>query len=67
MKCEECGKGHPDSRDWERHMMSNHRAHAARIGLDVSKIKCKVCGDKFDNIRRDHLIRHMNNKHPPYG
>ncbi|KAL6692764.1 hypothetical protein J3F84DRAFT_382243 [Trichoderma pleuroticola] len=63
-KCHICGLGHDWRRDLERHMVSNHRKEAERMGLDVSKISCRICGLEFDNIRRDRLRRHMKGQHP---
>jgi len=62
-RCSQCGKGHADGRDLDRHMVSNHREHAARIGLDVSKVKCSICGLKFDKIRHDRLVKHRKKIH----
>ncbi|KAF3059042.1 hypothetical protein CFAM422_011692 [Trichoderma lentiforme] len=63
-QCHICGLGHAQKRDLDRHMVSNHRKEAERLGLDVSKISCRVCGFEFDGIRRDRLVRHMKRKHP---
>ncbi|KAL7905657.1 hypothetical protein GGI35DRAFT_131579 [Trichoderma velutinum] len=63
-KCHICGIGHAQKRDLDRHMVSNHRKEAERLGLDVSKILCRVCKFEFDGIRRDRLVRHMKRKHP---
>lgn len=63
-QCHICGLGHAQKRDLDRHMVSNHRKEAERMGLDVSKVSCKFCGLEFDSIRRDRLHRHMKRKHP---
>lgn len=63
-KCHICGLGHAQKRELDRHMVSNHRKEAERMGLDVSKVSCKFCGLEFDSIRRDRLHRHMKRKHP---
>ncbi|EHK23319.1 uncharacterized protein TRIVIDRAFT_111149 [Trichoderma virens Gv29-8] len=62
--CKVCGKGHAEKRDLDRHMVAHHRPVAKRLGIDVSKRACKICGIEFDNIRRDNLRRHMKRKHP---
>ncbi|KAL7958319.1 hypothetical protein V8C34DRAFT_148764 [Trichoderma compactum] len=63
-KCHICGLGHAQKRDLDRHMVSNHRKEAERMGLDVSKVSCKFCGLEFDSIRSDRLLRHKKRKHP---
>ncbi|PKK50287.1 hypothetical protein CI102_6846 [Trichoderma harzianum] len=63
-KCHICGLGHDWKRDLDRHMVSNHRKEAERMGLDVLKVSCKFCGLEFDSIRRDRLRRHMKRIHP---
>lgn len=65
-KCHICGLGHAQKRDLDRHMVSNHRKEAERMGLDVSKVSCRVCGFEFDSIRRDRLRKHMKNIHPNF-
>jgi hypothetical protein len=62
-KCHMCGKGHAYKRDLNRHMVSNHKAEAERLGLDVSKIECKICKKVFDRIRSDRLLKHMKKIH----
>jgi hypothetical protein len=61
-----CFEGFPYKRELDRHLVSTHRPEAARRGLDVSKCKCEVCGQEFDNIRYDRLVKHMKLKHPNY-
>ncbi|CAG9978245.1 unnamed protein product [Clonostachys byssicola] len=61
-----CSKRFAYERDLDRHMVTTHRAEAARTGRDVSKRPCPECGTEFDNIRYDRLVKHMKLKHPNY-
>ncbi|KAJ4329061.1 hypothetical protein N0V84_000412 [Fusarium piperis] len=61
VECELCLKLVQDPRDLERHYKAKHPKEAADKGIDMSKIPCEYCEEKF--ARKDHLKRHEKNQH----
>lgn len=60
-RCGICGKGHAYKADLNRHIVRNHREHAAALGLSTERPVCKWCSRSF--ARKDHLLKHQTRKH----
>lgn len=63
LACDFCTSRFAHQRDLDRHCVANHREEAKGKGLSVERHNCKVKGCKETFSRKDHLRRHMKNKH----
>lgn len=62
-KCDVCGASKAHRRDLDRHYVVHHPDRALAKGLTVERSNCWVKGCSETFARKDHLKRHLKNKH----